>query len=99
MTHMNIAELSRVSRRIFLKIFHVSLRRHSATTNAANAPNAELSTRLVNPKKNEPMTENIRRSGIMPALKTLSFSFMVKLRSLFGRMGPILGFILHLMRI
>ncbi len=34
----------------------------------------------------------------MPALKTLSFSFIVKLRSSFGRIGPIFGLSLHLMR-
>jgi len=37
------------------------------------------------------MTENIKSSGMMPALKTLSFSRIEKLRSSFGRIGPIFG--------
>ena len=45
--------------------------------NAANAPNAELSTRLVSPKKNDPITEKISSSGIIPALSTRNFCLKV----------------------
>ena len=65
----------------------------------AVAPIAELSTRLVIPMKNKPDIEKIIKTGIIAALRSLSFSAHGTFLSSGGRTGPSSGWKKHLTRI
>jgi len=91
MIQRNMAELSSVSFRVFVKTFSVRRRLQSAIRNAASAPTAELSSNEVRPEKNEPITASTSKIGRMPARSTRNFSAQLKLRCSFGRIGPSAG--------
>ena len=91
MIHMNMQLMPSVLRIVSSITCLVSRPLTSAASVAVVAPTAELSVRLVIPRRNNPVIEKNINSGTMPALSSRSFSPQPTSRSSRGSGGPSSG--------
>ena len=88
MIHINMQDTLSVLRNVSSSTCLVNLRFQAAARQAAQAPVAELSTRLVTPVIKRPITENMMSSGMTPAPSSLIFAASGMARSEAASGGP-----------